>query len=77
MLLQRKKILGAVGRAVGKQIASCLKNHAKGDVLSEVDAGITTLEQCVLGDEKGKVQLTQDKTTDHFTKLCGGTDRDG
>ncbi len=66
-----------VSGAVAKQVAGCLKNNAKGRALSRSDPTIVTLEQCVVGDEKGKIQRAKNKTDEVFAKLCTGTDKDG
>jgi chitinase len=64
-----------VNGAVAKQIAGCLKNHAKGKALSKSDPAILTVEQCIAGDEKGKIQSARDKTTQDFARFCAGNDK--
>ena len=71
------KDLTKVDAAVAKQIAGCLKNHAKGKPLSKTDPALVTLEGCVVADEKGKIGKAAQKTSDDFDKACVGTDKGG
>ncbi|MDG1959133.1 MAG: glycosyl hydrolase family 18 protein [Candidatus Binatia bacterium] len=64
-----------VNGAAAKQIAGCLKNNAKGKALSKSDPAVITIEQCVAGDEKGKIQSGKDKTTQDFVRFCTGNDK--
>jgi chitinase len=66
-----------VSGAAVKQVAGCLKNNAKGKALSKSDPAVVTLEQCVVSDEKGKIQLAKDKTDEAFARFCTGTDKNG
>ncbi|NQY92512.1 MAG: hypothetical protein HRT46_12775, partial [Deltaproteobacteria bacterium] len=71
------KDLTKVDAAVTKQIAGCLKNHVGGKPLSKSDPTLVTLEDCVVADEKGKIDKAAQKTIADFQKACVGTDKGG
>ena len=71
------KDLTKVDKTLTKQITACLKNHAKGKPLNKGNPAITTLEQCIGYDPRGKVAKAKTKTNDDFLKKCTGQDRGG
>lgn len=74
---QQKCTNGVIGnwaklsRATGKSVAACVKNHIGGQPLS-ANPSVTTLEQCIAFDEKGKLQKQKDTLTTFFRDSCGG-----
>jgi hypothetical protein len=60
-----------LSRATGKAVGTCVKNHVAGQPLS-TDPSVTTLEQCIAFDEKGKLQKQEDALTAFFVDSCGG-----
>jgi len=74
---QQKCTKGVIGnwaklsRATGKEVAACVKNHVAGLPLS-TNPAVTTLEQCIGLDEKGKLQKQKDTLATFFVDSCGG-----
>jgi cysteine-rich repeat protein len=58
-----------IDKQVGRQVASCLKNHAKGRPLSPLPF-IDTVVECVLDDPRGKIGFASQRAMANFTRRC-------
>jgi len=64
------RALDKVDRQVTRQIAACLKSHAKEKPLDPEDPAIDTLEECATADPRGRIARATSGTQAQFEKLC-------
>jgi hypothetical protein len=64
------RALDKLDRQASRQIAACLKNHARGKPLDPSDPAIDTVEECALADPRGRIARATAGAAKQFEKLC-------
>jgi cysteine-rich repeat protein len=64
-----EKDFARVDKQVGRQVASCLKNHAKERALSP-NPGVDTVAACAIDDPRGKVMSSSQRAVADFDLRC-------
>lgn len=64
-----EKELTLIDKQVGRQVATCLKNHAKGRPLSP-NPFVDTVDECLRDDPRGKIFFSWQHAEVNYTRRC-------